>query len=509
MSKDRVESATNIMSLKNFVKQFRDITRNDAGINGDAQRIEQLTWMLFLKIYDDMEAEKELLDDNYQSLIPDHLRWHNWANTDNTSMRKGDELLKFIDNELFDGLKSLDIPANSPKFQSIIKDVFADIHNYMKDGTLIFQVLELINEFDFSDPKQSHTFGTIYETILKELQSAGASGEFYTPRALTDFMAQHVNLKLGDTVADFACGTGGFLKSAYDVLSKQAEHGTNEERTQLGKSFFGTEKKPLPYLLSVTNLLLNRIECPNINHGNSLTKKIDDYTAKDQFSVILMNPPYGGSELENIQKNFPANLSSAETADLFMILIMTLLKDNGRAAVVVPDGFLFGVGNKANIKERLLQQFNLHTILRLPSSVFAPYTSIATNVLFFDKVDANKENPLWSTKQTWFYRMDMPEGYKNFSKTKPMLLEHMQPVATWWQDRKEITVDDAFKAKVFTPDELKELDFNFDQCGFTQVTEEILPPHELIAQYQATRQAKEEALDKALANILAIINTKE
>lgn len=496
------------MSLQNFVKRFRKITRNDAGINGDAQRIEQLTWMLFLKIYDDMEAEHELLDKAYQSLIPEHLKWRNWANTQNANMLKGDELLEFINNTLFPELKSLDIPPQSPKFQSIVKDVFSDIHNYMKNGTLVFQVLELINEFDFSDPQQSHTFGTIYETILKELQSAGASGEFYTPRALTDFMAQHVKLQLGDNVADFACGTGGFLKSAYDVLAKQAENGTNKERDLLGNSFFGTEKKPLPHLLCVTNLLLNRIENPNITLGNSLTKKIDDYTEEDQFSVILMNPPYGGSELEIVQQNFPANLRGSETADLFMILIMARLKVGGRAAVVVPDGFLFGSGNKAAIKERLLEQFNLHTILRLPGSVFAPYTSIATNVLFFDKLEPQQDSS-FATKQTWFYRMDMPDGYKNFSKTKPMLLKHLQPIEDWWHARQEIMVNDVPKAKAFTPEELKALEFNFDQCGFTQAEEQILPPHELIAQYQAQRQAQEEALDKALANILAIINAKE
>ena len=417
------------MSLGNFIKRFRDITRNDAGVNGDAQRIEQLTWMLFLKIYDDMEREKELLSDSYESIVPQGFHWREWADTANDKALKGDELLAFVDTKLFPTLKGLEIPPGCPRFQSVVKTVFEDIHNYMKDGVLMHQVLQLINECDFSDPEESHTFGTIYETILKELQSAGSSGEFYTPRALTDFMAAHVALKLGDTIADFACGTGGFLNSARKLLAPIADEGTNEDREILGKSFFGIEKKPLPFLLCVTNLLLNRVEVPNITHGNSLIRKIDDYTENDKYSVILMNPPYGGSEKPEIQNNFPAQLRSSETADLFMILIMARLKANGRAAVVVPDGFLFGTGNKSAIKERLLKRFNLHTVLRLPTSVFAPYTSIATNVLFFDGVEQSKEPLLqdsaWATEKTWFYRMDMPTGYKAFSKTKPLLLEHM------------------------------------------------------------------------------------
>ena len=501
------------MSLGNFIKRFRDITRNDAGINGDAQRIEQLTWMLFLKIYDDMEIEKGILDDSYESIIPPGFRWNEWADTSEDKALKGDELLNFVDNRLFPTLRGLEIPPGCPKFQSIVKTVFEDIHNYMKDGVLMHQILQMINECDFTDPEESHTFGTIYETILKGLQSAGSAGEYYTPRALTDFMAAHVNLKLGDTVADFACGTGGFLNSARKLLAPIAEEGTNEDRAILGKSFFGIEKKPLPYLLCVTNLLLNRVEVPNIVHGNSLTKKSDEYTEKDKFDVILMNPPYGGAELQEIQQNFPAQMRSAETADLFMILIMARLKAEGRAAVVVPDGFLFGTGNKVAIKERLLKRFNLHTILRLPTSVFAPYTSIATNVLFFDGV-ATSEKTLdkegsWATEKTWFYRMDMPEGYKAFSKTKPMLLEHMKSVEDWWNNKTEIEVDGFPKAKSFTPDELKALGFNFDQCGFATVEEEILPPKELIAKYQTEREAQEAVLDEALKKILALIDNKE
>lgn len=501
------------MSLGNFIKRFRDITRNDAGINGDAQRIEQLTWMLFLKIYDDLEIEKSLVDNNYTSIIPEGFHWHEWANTEDDSALKGDELLDFVDNQLFPTLQNLQIHQGCSKFQSVVKMVFEDIYNYMKDGVLLHQVLQLINEFDFTDPEESHTFGTIYETILRQLQSAGAAGEFYTPRALTDFMAAHVSLKLGDTVADFACGTGGFLNSARKLLAPVAEAGTNKDRDLLNNSFYGIEKKPLPYLLCVTNLLLNRVEVPNITHGNSLTRKVDDYKESDKFSVILMNPPYGGSELPEIQQNFPTKLKSAETADLFMILIMNRLKSNGRAAVVVPDGFLFGGGNKAAIKERLLKRFNLHTVLRLPATVFAPYTDIATNVLFFNGVTASEktleQENYWATEKTWFYRMDMPEGYKAFSKTKPLLLEHMLSVDEWWNNRTEIEIEGNPKAKAFTPTELKDVNFNFDHCGFITTEEEILPPKDLIQKYQIEREAQEEIIDKTLKEILFIVEKKE
>lgn len=486
------------MSVTNFVKQIRDITRNDAGINGDAQRIEQLTWMLFLKIYDDKEMEWECEDENFESIIPEGFHWREWADTSDPKGLKGDELLSFVDNELFPTLQNLDLPVNCPRRKSVVKEVFEDIHNYMKDGVLLRKILHVINEFDFTDPNEAHMFGTIYESILKELQSAGSSGEFYTPRALTDFMAKHVDLKLGDHIADFACGTGGFLNSARKELEEQVK--TTEDRDTLNRSFFGIEKKPLPHLLCVTNLLLNRIEDPVVKHGNSLLGKVTDYSDKDKFDVILMNPPYGGSEKSEILANFPQKLRSAETADLFMILIMARLKKDGRAAVVVPDGFLFGTGNKAAIKEKLLKDFNLHTIVRLPTSVFAPYTSIATNILFF-----NGKGP---TQETWFYRFDKPDGYKNFSKTRPMLLEHFADLQAWWNERKVIEEDNGFKAKSFTQAELKALEYNFDQCGYQTEVEEILPPEELIAKYKAKRAQYEAKIDSSLSAILKVIEGK-
>lgn len=493
------------MSLGNFVKRFSDITRIDAGINGDAQRIEQLTWMLFLKVYDQLEDSWDFERDDYKSIIPPGFHWKEWADTNSATCRKGEALLDFVNNELFPTLQYLELPPGCPRSQAIVKTVFEDIHNYAKDGVAFRQCLELINDCDFDDPEESHAFGTVYETILRSLQSAGNAGEFYTPRALTDFIAGHVDLKIGDSIADFACGTGGFLNSARKYLDPFVGDDV-EKRDTLNHAFFGIEKKPLPYLLCVTNMLLNKVEEPNIQHGNSLTRNVDDYTAKDCFDVILMNPPYGGSEKFEIQQNFPQNMRSAETADLFMILIMARLKENGgRAAVVVPDGFLFGTGNKAVIKETLLRKFNLHTIVRLPTSVFSPYTSIATNILFFNGVPKDEKKGAWATEKTWFYRVDMPEGYKHFSKTKPMLLEHLKSLDAWWSDRKDIEENGFFKAKAFSPEELAALGFNFDLCGWTEEEEEILPPKELIAKYQAEREACEKRMDAALQKILSMI----
>ena len=329
------------------------------------------------------------------------------------------------------------------------------------------------------------------------MQSAGNAGEFYTPRALTDFMAQHVQLKPGDCVADFACGTGGFLNSARQVLDPAAAAGTNEDRAVLMRSFFGIEKKSLPYLLCVTNLILNGLDEPNIRHDNALTTNVQEYGEKDKFDVILMNPPYGGSEKPEIQMNFPEQFRSAETADLFMTLIAYRLKKNGRAAVIIPDGFLFGSGAKTEIKKLLFSKFNVHTIVRLPTSVFAPYTPIATNIIFF--------NNSGTTTETWFYRVDMPEGYKHFSKTKPIKLEHLDALAQWWDNRSEMQLNGVDKVKKFSVDEIKALDYNLDLCGYPQEQEEILPPKELIAKYQAEREAHERKMDEALAKILEMI----
>ena len=340
-------------------------------------------------------------------------------------------------------------------------------------------------------------FGEIYETILRELQSAGSSGEFYTPRAVTDFMAQMIQPKLGEKMADFACGTGGFLTSWLKQLQPQIQN--NEDTVQYGQSIYGIEKKQFPYMLCITNMLLHDIDVPKVYHDNSLTRDLLDYTQEDAFDVILMNPPYGGSEKADIKNHFPADLASSETADLFMAVIMYRLKKNGRAAVIIPDGFLFGTDNaKLNIKRKLLKEFNLHTVVRMPSSVFAPYTSITTNILFFDRTKA--------TEETWFYRMDMPEGYKHFNKTNPIKLEHFAPVVEWWNNREEVTVDGFDKAKRYTADELiNDKGLNLDLCGYPHEEEEILAPMDLIQRYQEERASLNAEIDRVLAQITSIL----
>lgn len=484
-------------NLSGFVKRLRDIMRNDAGINGDAQRIEQIAWMLFLKVYDAKEQDWEWDDEDYVSIIPEECRWQNWAVDDHTgTAMTGDKLLNFVNNTLFPTLKTLPVDVSTPIKKAIVQTTFADANQYMKDGVLLRQVINVIDALDLGDYEESHAFGEIYETILKELQSAGSSGEFYTPRAVTDFMAKMINPQIGEQVADFACGTGGFLTSWLKELSAKIK--TTEDQAAYDSSIYGIEKKQFPYMLCITNMLLHGIDVPKIYHDNSLLKDVLDYTRDDQFDVILMNPPYGGNEKAEVKNHFPADLASSETADLFMSVIMYRLKKNGRVAVILPDGFLFGTDNaKVAIKKKLFSEFNLHTVIRMPHSVFAPYTSITTNILFFDHTKP--------TEETWFYRLDMPEGYKNFSKTKPMELKHFTPAMDWWNNREEINVDGFDKAKKYTAEEIAARNYNIDLCGYPHEEEEILPPKELIQQYQEKRASLNADIDRILAQITEIL----
>lgn len=488
-------------NLSGFIKRLRDIMRNDAGINGDAQRIEQITWMLFLKVYDAKESDWEMNEDDYTSIIPNECRWINWAHDDKSGVAlTGDDLLNFINNTLFPTLKTLAVTRETPIKKAIVQTVFQDANNYMKDGVLLRQVINVIDEIDFGDYNESHAFGEIYETILKELQSAGSSGEFYTPRAVTDFMAKMIEPKIGETMADLACGTGGFITSWLKELHQKVETVADEE--VYSSSIYGIEKKQFPYMLAVTNMLLHDLDVPQIYHDNTLLRDVLDYTDDDKFDVILMNPPYGGSEKADVKSHFPSDLASSETADLFMSVIMYRLKEKGRAAVILPDGFLFGTDNaKLNIKKKLLNEFKLHTIIRLPSSVFSPYTSITTNILFFDKTGP--------TKETWIYRLDKPEDYKNFSKTKPMKLEHFEPVISWWHQREEILVDGFDKAKKFTREELEDkYGYNLDLCGYPHEEEVILAPHDLIHEYQEERASLNAEIDRVLEEIEKLLGGK-
>ena len=499
-------------NLSGFVKRIRDIMRNDAGINGDAQRIEQMAWMLFLKVYDAKEQDWDMNEDNYESIIPEECRWCNWAVDDRSGKAMtGDPLLEFVNNVLFPVLKGKDIldgsgnvrikgitvNANTPIKKSIVKTAFEDANQYMKDGVLLRQIINIIDAVDLTDYEEIHAFGFIYESILKELQSAGSAGEYYTPRAVTDFMAKMIQPKIGEKMADFACGTGGFITSWLKELEPQIKD--TQDQAAYDHSIYGIEKKQFPYILCMTNMLLHGLDVPNVFHNNSLTRDVLDYTEEDQYDVILMNPPYGGSEKQDVKNHFPDDLASSETADLFMAVIMYRLKKNGRAAVILPDGFLFGLDNaKVNLKKKLLKEFNLHTVIRMPSSVFAPYTPITTNILFFDNTKP--------TEETWFYRLDMPSDRKHFSKTKPMELKHFDPAVEWWNDRQEITLDGFDKAKCYTVAQIAdELSYNLDQCGYPHKEEEILPPKDLMQRYQEERASLNAEIDRVLADLAAIL----
>ena len=486
------------MAITNFVKRIQDVMRNDAGVNGDAQRIEQIVWILFLKIYDAKEEEWELINDDYVSIIPDNCKWRNWAvdNKDGQALT-GDALLAFVNNELFPTLKNLEVSEDTPMNQVMVRYAFEDANNYMKDGVLLRQVINIIDEIDFTEYEERHAFGSIYESFLKDLQSAGNAGEFYTPRAVTDFMVKVTKPKLGERIADFACGTGGFLVSALNALSEQAGE-SNENREIYNNSVYGVEKKALPHILCVTNMLLHDIDNPTIIHGNTLETDYKEYRKMEKFDLVLMNPPYGGNEKDSVKSNFPAELRSSETADLFIDIIMFRLNKDGRCAIILPDGFLFGTDNaKINIKKKLLEEFNLHTVVRMPHSVFAPYTSITTNILFFDNTHP--------TEETWFYRLDMPEGYKNFSKTKPMKLEHFQPALDWWDNRTEIEEDGFPKAKRYTVEEIVANGYNIDLCGYPHEEEEILDPMDLINQYQEKRASLNAEIDHVLEKITSLL----
>src|ERR1041384_5825945 len=453
------------MSISTTVKTIQDIMRKDAGVDGDAQRINQLVWMFFLKIFDDREQEKEFLEDNYHSPIPERLRWRNWAA--NPEGITGDALADFINNDLFKTLKGLTSP--DPRAQ-LVRHVFEEANNYMKSGTLMRQVINKINEVDFNRKNDLHLFGDIYEQILRDLQSAGNAGEFYTPRAVSQFMVEVVDPKLGERVLDPACGTGGFLTNTIEHVRRKYVNSVEDEQI-LQNSIKGVEKKQLPYFLCVTNLMLHGIDTPNqISHDNTLSRPYRDYQPEDRVDVIATNPPFGGMEEDGIEKNFPKAYSTRETADLFLVLIILLLREEGRAAIVLPDGTLFGEGIKTRIKEKLLTECDLHTIVRLPNGVFSPYTGIKTNLLFF-----TKGRP---TKEVWYYEHPYPAGAKSYNKTKPIRIEEFEPEKAWWSNRVE-----SERAWRVSYENIAENNFNLDVKNPRSPDEDRWDVEELLAKH--------------------------
>lgn len=432
------------MNISGIISSIRQIMWQDNGLNGDAQRIEQLGWMLFLKIFCDKDKELEVILDDYISPIPVEFQWDNWAANDEGIT--GDELLEFVDRQLFPALRNIDI-SSSNKRAVLVHEVFDGNNNYMKSGINIRKVLNKLNEIDFNRAKDRHAFGDMYESILKDLQSAGKSGEFYTPRAITQFITDVINPRLGEKILDPACGTGGYLSCAIEHLKEQAN--SVEERQQIQENIIGWEYKPLPYLLATTNLILHDVEVPNITYRDSLDQALSEYKEKDRVDIILANPPFGGIVANNNENNFPLNYRTKESADLFLILMIHLLKQGGRAGIVLPDGSLTGEGVKQRVRQKLLEDCNLHTIIRLPNSVFQPYATVATNLLFFDKGSP--------TKEVWYYEHKMPEGYKSYSKTKTIQVKEFDPIKDWWNNRVESNICwkvniDAIKGRGFDLD---------------------------------------------------------
>ncbi len=411
-------------NISGIVKSIQKIMWNDVGLNGDAQRIEQLGWMLFFKIFSDKDKELEIIQDDYTSPIPDDLHWDEWAGDDEGIT--GDELIEFVDQKLFPTLANIDISTGN-KRAYIVHEVFNGNHNYMKSGTILRQVINKLNEIDFNKSKDKHLFGDVYESFLKELQSAGKSGEFYTPRAIAQLLTDMINPQLGEKVLDTSCGTGGFLTATVEHLKDQST--TVEDMKNLQQNVIGWEYKPLPYLLATTNLILHDVEVPNIRFDDSLSRPLTEYTEKDRVDAILANPPFGGVVSNNNENNFPQTYRTKESADLFLILMIHLLKKNGRAAIVLPDGSLIGDGVKQRIREKLLEDCNLHTIIRLPNSVFQPYASVATNLLFFTKGEP--------TKNIWYYQHQLPATQKAYSKTRPIQLSEFNSLKEWWNNREE------------------------------------------------------------------------
>ncbi len=478
------------MSINSTLKSVRDIMRKDVGTDGDAQRIGQLCWMFFLKILDDQDQELEFTKEHFVSPVPENLRWSTWA-ADPEGIT-GDTLLNFVNDTLFPGLR--DLPVEAGPRAVVVREVFKDANNYMKSGQLLRQVINVVNTVDFNDMAERQHFGDAYEGLLKELQSAGDAGEFYTPRAVTQFMVDRIDPKPSETIMDPACGTGGFLTCAMRHMRKNYVR-TPEDDAQMQGNLRAVEKKPLPHMLCVTNMLLNGVEAPAfVKHDNTLARPYRDWTSKDGVNVILTNPPFGGKEEDGIEQNFPQNFRTRETADLFLALIVRLLKQDGRAAVVLPDGSLFGEGIKSRLKEHLLEECNLHTIVRLPNSVFKPYASIGTNLLFFEKGTP--------TKEVWYWEHKVPSDRKAYSMTKPIEIGHLDGCVEWWGGETREGREEGPNAWKVTIDEIKERGFNLDVKNPYSEEEDLGDP-ETLAQDLQRAEADVVVLRDQLKTILS------
>ncbi len=471
------------MNVRTTVKSIQDIMRQDVGVDGDAQRISQLCWMFFLKIIDDQDQELEIMQKGYHSPIPEKLRWRAWAA--NPEGITGDTLLAFVNNDLFPKLKELPGTGKDGR-RRVVRDVFEDAYNYMKSGQLMRQVVNKISAIDFNNLAERQHFGDIYEQILNDLQSAGNAGEYYTPRAVTAFMADRIDPRPGEILFDPACGTGGFLTCAIRHMRERYVKAPSDEQ-KMQQGLRATEKKQLPHMLCVTNMLLHGIDDPSfVCHDNTLARPYISYGQSDRVDIVLTNPPFGGREEDGIESNFPKHFQTRETADLFLALIVRLLKTGGRAAVVLPDGTLFGEGVKTRLKEHLLEECNLHTIVRLPNSVFKPYASIGTNLLFFEKGT--------KTQEIWYYEHRVPEGQKAYSMTKPIRFEHLKPCIDWWEKREGNEV--AWKVTI---DEIKARNFNLDFKNPHTVEEDHGDPAELLAKLEESEAETTKLRDRLKA----------
>ncbi len=483
------------MTVRTTVKSIQDIMRTDPGVDGDAQRISQLCWMFFLKIIDDQDQELEVTRQNYRSPVPPQFQWRAWA-ADPEGMT-GEALLAFVNTELFPGLKGLPIPAQGGGRHRVVVDVFEDAYNYMKSGQLMRQVINKINGVDFNNLVERQHFGEIYEQVLNDLQSAGNAGEYYTPRAVTAFMVDRLDPHPGETLFDPACGTGGFLTCAVRHMEKHHVR-TPKQRDAMQSALRAVEKKPLPHMLCVTNMLLHGIEDPSfVRHDNTLARPLISWGQDERVDIVLSNPPFGGREEDGVENNFPT-FRTKETADLFLALIVRLLKKDGRAAVVLPDGTLFGEGIKTRLKEHLMEECNLHTIVRLPNSVFKPYASIGTNLLFFEKGAP--------TKETWFFEHRVPEGQKAYSMTKPIRLEHLQPSIDWWGGKERKGREEGPQAWRVTIEEVRARGYNLDFKNPHSVADDHGDPAALLddlARGEAEAAALRDQLKAILAEALA------